>query len=190
MPSTNTTITSTNNSGNEKEWPVQLYRYTESDGWQKQQVALSKRLAAAPRKDCIVVPALRQKFSLCSTDESNSFNNNKSCVIRRDKCILLVSRRRIRAMVLQFASLQECLEFSDRFVALNPPPPPPPPLNTADTTTVPQPAAGLAEQEEVVSHVARLLHDQDFLGFVNKLEDYLANSTDGAKILEGLEQRR
>jgi hypothetical protein len=181
MPSANTTIT--RNNGNEKEWPVQLYRYTESDGWQKQQVALNKRIAAAPRKDCIVIPALRQKFSLCSTDESNSINN-KSCVIRRDKCILLVSRRRIRAMVLQFASLQDCLEFSDRFIALNPPPP----LDTADTT-VPQPAAGLAEQEEVVSHVARLLHDEDFLGFVHKLEDYLANSTDGAKILEGLEQR-
>jgi hypothetical protein len=190
MPSPATT---TNNNNNEKEWPVQLYRFTESDGWQKQQGAAvtmmtttANRIAAAPRKDCIVIPALRQKFSLLSGQEKN-------CVIRRGCCILLVSRRRTRAMVLQFTSLDDCLAFSDRFLALNPPTPSTTTTEVQGTQEAAAVAAAVAagpnDQEQVVSYVARLLHDKDFLGFVHKLETYLAQTTDGAKILEGLEHR-
>jgi hypothetical protein len=188
MPVT-TTATSTTS---ENEWPVQLYRYTESDDWQHQQVG-GGRIAASPRKDCIVIPALRQKFSLLSSE-----GGDKSCVIRRDHCILLVSRRRTRAMVLQFSSVQDCLDFSDRFVELNPPPAMlSPPTNTTtgtnDDVIAPeaaiQIAAQPAQQEEVVSYLARLLHDDSFLGLVHKLETYLGNTTDGAHILEGLATR-
>ena len=162
-------------SSSEKEWPVRLYRFTESDGWQRQEGA---KVAAAPRQDCIVIPAMRQKFSLV---------RQKSCVIRRGLCILLVSQRRTRAMVLQFDSLPECLEFSDRFVELNPV------LSVAETKGDGENPAGtpcieaeISEQKQIVSYVARLLHDPDFLGFVEKLETYMSNTTDGAKILEGL----
>jgi hypothetical protein len=159
----------------DKEWPVQLYRYTECDGWQKQTGA---KTAAAPRKDCIVIPCLRQKFSLLA-------NGEKTYVIRRDRCMLMVSRRRTRALVLQFPSLQECLDFSDAFLALNPAHEP-----TQEDTTVSPPEAGLADQEEVVSYIARILHDKDFLGFVHKIETYLSNTTDGTKLLESLGKRK
>lgn len=181
MPVT-TTATSTTS---ENEWPVQLYRYTESDDWQHQQVG-GGRIAASPRKDCIVIPALRQKFSLLSSE-----GGDKSCVIRRDHCILLVSRRRTRAMVLQFSSVQDCLDFSDRFVELNPSPAmlSPTITNVISPEAAIQVAAQPAQQEEVVSYLARLLHDDSFLGLVHKLETYLGNTTDGAQILEGLATR-
>ena len=55
--------------------------------------------------------------------------------------------------------------------------------NSAGTPCI---EAEISEQEQIVSYVARLLHDPDFLGFVEKLETYMSNTTDGAKILEGL----
>jgi hypothetical protein len=42
-------------------------------------------------------------------------------VIRRDRKILLLSKRRARALLLYFKSLEDCLSFSDKFVELNPP---------------------------------------------------------------------
>ena len=161
MPSTTTT--------SEKEWPVRLYRFTESVGWQVQE---GPKIAASPRKDCIVIPSLRQKFSLV---------RQKSSVVRRGSCVLLVSQRRTRAMVLRFESLQDCLEFNDRFAELNPP--------LASIPTEVSPQSSEAQQEQVISYVARLLHDKEFLGFVHKLESHLTNTTDGEKLLEGLEER-
>ena len=174
---------SSSTSNKADEWPVQLYRFTQSEGWQQQQVALQsgQEITAAPRKDCIVIPLLRQKFSLLAEGE------DKSCVIRRGHCILLVSRRRIRALMMRFNSLQDCLAFSDRFVELNPPSAPS--SNNANTAGTSNSAATQTQQENVVSYVTQLLHDNEFLGLVHKLESYFANTADGAKILEGLEHR-
>jgi hypothetical protein len=208
MPPTSTAPGST-----EKEWPVELFRHTEGEGWQKQVPrgddggsSRSPVISVAPRKDCIVIPKLRQKFTLwvCpppSTGAESSASNineedlkkERSMVVRRGYSILLISRRRTRAMVLKFQSQEDCLEFSDRFIELNPKVP-------LDTTTedssssapISSPAGEIArdqEQQEVVSNIARLLHDDDFLKFIHKLETYVANTTDGAKIFEALEMR-
>jgi hypothetical protein len=45
------------------------------------------------------------------------------------------------------------------------------------------------DQQEVMSYVARLLHDVDFLRFVHKVETFVGNTVDGANILEALETR-
>lgn len=175
----------------DKEWPVQLYRYTECDGWQKQ--AGTKDTSAAPRKDCIVIPCLRQKFSLISAATTTSAKDgngsstpgDRTYVIRRDRCILMVSKRRMRALVLQFRTLQDCLDFSDKFLELNP-------FerieeqDKANHQVASSRPAGLADQEEVVSYMARMLHDQDFLGFVHKIETYMKNTTDGIQLLDSL----
>jgi hypothetical protein len=178
MPSNNASTL-----GYEKEWPVELFRQTENEGWEQQIPCgdqCSSILAVAPRKDCIVIPALRQKFTL-----SGRGSANRSSVLRRGDCILLVSRRRTRAMVLKFLNLRDCQEFSDRFMELNPRMLTPS-SSEQDIATEP---ADEEDRQEVMSYVARLLHDGDFLRFVNKVETFVGNTVDGAKILEALETR-
>jgi hypothetical protein len=178
--------------GSEKEWPVELFRHTETEGWQQKMPRGNQRsstFAVAPRKDCVVIPALRQKFTLSGRGSANNGVDDdprdRSSVVRRYDCILLVSRRRTRAMVLKFRNLQDCQEFSDRFMELNPR------ILTPSSSEQERAAESDDEQDrqEVMSYVARLLHDSDFLRFVNKLEAFVANTVDGAKILEALETR-
>ena len=206
--STNETETGVTPSS-EKEWLVELFRHTESEGWQKQMPrgsTGSPLLGISPRRDCIVIPALRQKFTLSGSDanpsaagggrgggrrrdggeeepSSNSVaSQDRSFVIRRGDSILLVSRRRTRAMVLKFQTLHDCQEFSDRFVELNPP-------IVAPASSAREQHHGVAheqEQQDIVSYIVRLLHSQDFLQFVHKLETLVTSTTDGAKILEAL----
>jgi hypothetical protein len=180
--------------GSEKEWPVELFRHTENEGWQQQMPRgnqCSSILAVAPRKDCIVIAALRQKFTLSgrgsgtANDGVDDDPRDRSSVVRRYDCILLVSRRRTRAMVLKFRNLRDCQEFSDRFMELNPRMLTPS-SSEQDIATEP---ADEEDRQEVMSYVARLLHDGDFLRFVNKVETFVGNTVDGAKILEALETR-
>jgi hypothetical protein len=178
--------------GSEKEWPVELFRHTENEGWQQQMPRGNQRssiLAVAPRTDCIVIPALRQKFTLSGRGSANDGVDDdprdRSSVVRRYDCILLVSRRRTRAMVLKFRNLQDCQEFSDRFMELNPR------MLTLSSSEqdMAVESADEQDQQEVMSYVARLLHDGDFLRFVSKVEAFVGNTVDGAKILGALETR-
>jgi hypothetical protein len=178
--------------GSEKEWPVELFRHTENEGWQQQMPRgnqSSSILSVAPRKDCIVIPALRQKFTLSGRGSANDGveddSRDRSSVVRRYDCILLVSQRRTRAMVLKFCSLRDCQEFSDRFMELSPRLLTP---SSSEQVMAAEPADE-QEQQEVMSFVVHLLHDGDFLRFVNKVEAFVRNTVDGAKILEGLETR-
>eukprot|EP00536_Pseudo-nitzschia_multiseries_P001183 jgi/Psemu1/282846/fgenesh1_pg.14_\ len=192
----------------EKTWPVLLYR-RESDGWKKQELespSSSTRnnrfhprvTTVAPRKECIIFPALRQKFSLKSQSDQGT-------IIRRDDKILLISKRRARAMLLQFQSLEDCLAFSDQFLRFNPkisPKPPPahedPKIHNSDLQESPHqqqgreasmPTVNDDEHKKVVSWVVKMLHNKDFLGYVHKIEKYIAETEDGLRILKGLEHR-
>ena len=189
MPSSNASTF-----GSEKEWPVELFRHTENEGWQQQMPRgnqCSSILSVAPRKDCIVIPALRQKFTLSGRGSANDGVDDdfrdRSFVVRRHDCILLVSPRRTRAMVLKFRSLQDCQELSDRFMELSSRPRVLTPTSSEqDMAAEP---ANEQDQQEIMSHVVHLLHDEGFLRFVNKVESFVENTVDGAKILEGLETR-
>jgi hypothetical protein len=219
------------NVAEEKTWPVMLYR-CESDGWKKQELIFESAVATtsntirtnslhhhtvrrkntnhfvvvAPRKDCVVFPHLRQRFSLKS-------NTDQGTVIRRDDKILLTSKRRVRALMLQFQSLQDCLDFTDHFLLLNNPPQHHRLWSSSTSSLLDdnkavvvaaawggaeresqprfyrQQPASSEEQEQVVAHITRLLHDDEFLRFVHKVETYIARTDDGAKILTGLEER-
>jgi hypothetical protein len=283
-------------SSSEQEWPIELYRCTESDGWQKQVPILlapppsgtttttnsgtSRQpratstttaflLKVIPRKDCIVIPALRQKITLSaasaavaaaavaaatatataaviakdgilsqgkvSADDENGIlktstttpvihndNNSshpmdkddKSFLVRRGDRILIVSRRRTRAMLLQFRSLEACLAFSDCFLRLNPPPAATPlaitrtttlaGITSTTTTTNRNSAVARAatsrrsvavgqqdatHHQEVGWYMARLMHDAEFLQLVHCMETAIAQTPDGAKMLQALETR-
>jgi hypothetical protein len=192
----------------EKTWPVLLYR-RESDGWKKQESLLSssssrknrrhnRTTSVAARKNCIVFPSLRQKFSLKS-------ESDRGTVIRRDEKILLVSKRRARALLLEFQSLDDCLAFSDHFVRLNPKPSLELPFSkTRNDDTICNdkslhgsqqqsagatvPIVGDEGHREVVSWIVKMLHDKSFLSYVHKIESYITETEDGMQILQGLEQ--
>lgn len=178
----------------EKTWSVLLYR-KEIGGWKKQEFSTSslnrhrhaptlRMTTVAPRIDCIVFPELRQKFSLKSEAD-------RGTVIRRDNKILLVSKRRARALLLEFPSLEDCLGFSDQFVRLNPRKPLVPlskKNKNGKKRKTPPAVVGEKEQREVVSWIVKMLHDKSFLSFVHKIENYIAETEDGKQILKGLEQ--
>eukprot|EP00934_Nitzschia_sp_Nitz4_P000345 Nitzschia sp. Nitz4//scaffold38_size140716//46751//47374//NITZ4_003136-RA/size140716-snap-gene-0.137-mRNA-1//1//CDS//3329550045//345//frame0 len=162
----------------EPSWPVTIFRYTQNLGWQQQVGKDGKALVlqASPRRNCVVIPALHQKFSLSNdTDEGD-----RGSVIRRNDCILLLSRARTKVMLLKFNSISQCIAFSDCFVSLNPPMDPP---------EDPSPAKLSANKEAILSFVVRLLHDQEFEGFVSGIEATLLASVDGQQLLSSWRQR-
>lgn len=100
-------------------------------------------------------------------------------VVRRNTCIVLLSRTRTKVMVLRFRSLQDCLDFSDCFIALNPID------NNEDQHTSPENMALLeADREVVAAHLVRLVHDSSFESFVRNVESSLRETVDGQKILQ------
>ena len=186
----------------DKIWLVWLYR-RESDGWKKQessQSSVSKKnetTTVAPRKDCIIFPALRQRFSLKSASDQGT-------VIRRDEKIILVSKRRARALLLRFQSFEECLAFSDYFVRLNRKLPLVPSVRNGNKLQYIE-SLRLSQQQcyeskkarsivgdkthrEIVSWIVKMLHDKCFLNYVEKIERYITETEDGIKILQALGQ--
>lgn len=167
------------------QWPVHVFRKT-STGWERLrpynaqgQLVLTH---VTPREGCVIFPRLRLRVSL----KSNDSHQYRSTVVRRRNSILLSSSQGVKAMILRFQSLQECLDFSDRFVALNP-------LSVATDATKEQrdgttedDAAAAEQNQQVFFYMARLLHDQDFIDYVDNLEACLSSSEDGMKMLEAL----
>jgi hypothetical protein len=177
----------------EKEWPVHLFRKT-AKGWEKMQPKNNHNqlivVNARPREGCIVFLRLRIRVSLTSSRKgSQEEDESRSVVIRRRSSIFISSNQGLKALVLKFRSEQDCLEFADRFTALNPPKL----LSTEGDTAAESDGENLTrhvdsndQSQEVLFYIARLLHDQDFVDYVNNLESCLSSSVDGAKILEVL----
>jgi hypothetical protein len=179
--------------GAEKEWPVHLFRKT-AKGWEKMQPKNKHNqlivVNAKPREGCIVFLRLRIRVSLTSSRKgSQEEDESRSVVVRRRSNIFISSNQGLKALVLKFRSEQDCLEFADRFMVLNPPK-----LISKEGDTAAEIGGGNLtrhvdsndQSQEVLFYIARLLHDQDFVDYVNNLESCLASSADGAKILEVL----
>eukprot|EP00525_Craspedostauros_australis_P013959 CAMPEP_0198113622 /NCGR_PEP_ID=MMETSP1442-20131203/5250_1 /TAXON_ID= /ORGANISM="Craspedostauros australis, Strain CCMP3328" /LENGTH=273 /DNA_ID=CAMNT_0043770763 /DNA_START=304 /DNA_END=1125 /DNA_ORIENTATION=- len=200
-------------------WEVDIFRFTESHGWQQQTPLADDEngvlddgnrrrpcLSVAPRRNCIVIPALRQKFTL--NNDNNNGNDDqhddggksttkpadKTTMIQRGDCILLVSnssqQRQPRAMVMRFRSRQECHGFSAAFLRHNPPKRSlaVPSSSSRENTVITRQHRPNKQQHNhcVMSHVTRLLHDSSFLSFVSNLESHIVNSDDGSKMMEEL----
>lgn len=219
----------------EKEWPIDVFRRTAQGQWQKQvpitttendagQNYLESAATAIPKKDCIVIKRFRLRISLVRRKNNPKQPSNSRSpvsqhglleVVRRGPCLLLSAKTRLRALVLKFVSIRECLEFSDHLLSLNPS------LNLRAQAAAPverdEPnnkslvgMLGTNENEEhyddvstsqavsvqlqtqrndVYSYVVRLLQDKDFRKFVDKVEDTILASSDGAQILLDALQR-
>jgi hypothetical protein len=142
----------------ERAWSVIVFR-REMEGWKKMvfeppgsssSSSSSRRFIkykpqkvyspAIPRQGCIVLPGLKQKWSLRNETEIGT-------VIRRGNKILLRSKGRARVLMLQFTSLEECLSFADWFVTLNP-------MHHHTTNNIPTTAGRLATATAAVAAVA------------------------------------
>jgi len=201
----------------EKEWPLEVYRRV-SSGWEKQvpinheayQPSLGPNATGCPKAGCIVIKRFRLKIALTgqageeqepSTDSTKRQKRESRKgfleVVRRRDCLLLSSRNRLRAILLKFPSVRDCLEFSDELVLLNRGLCVSPgtsaktknggskskaalkelilsdgetlnPQGTADV--VADPRAVEIQKNEVESHMALLLADKNFQKLTNKIQ--------------------
>jgi hypothetical protein len=170
--------------GEKQEWPLDVFRYSDARGWEKQvpvhmvadanddRHAMRPCAIGTPKAGYVFIQCYRLKLSL--TDNQGRIHTE---VVRRHDCLLFSSNNRLRCVVLKFPSIQDCVEFSARLVLLLPP---------VSTTAAITPVKNvLMEKEdyntdmdidqelqrnETISHIARLLHDPEFKMYTNKVE--------------------
>lgn len=150
-----------------------------------------------------------------SYGNNNNNNNQKTeahtTVVRRRDRILLSNRRGLGAVVLKFRNVSECIAFSDKLIKLNSDYV----FNQTDDKTIQRPVKRVKIVEDgrattddthdttlgssqssgggsdaVRSYIVRLLHDEDFLDFVDNVENSLVSAPDCTRILEALEYPR
>ena len=144
-------------------------------------------------------------FESGKVEKRNSPRHTTNVVRRRDT--LLLSKGDFGAVVFKFQSVAACVAFTDRLVelnqsfALNP---------NEDKATqrlqseCSENGKSLEQCDDVYggnsdnlsnddrnfairAHMIALLHDKDFLGFVDRIENCLSSSNDCTKMLEALE---
>lgn len=163
-------------------------------------------LDTAPRKGSIVFPKVRQRYSVSDNDN----DADKSLVIRRNDAILFVSRRRTRAMMLQFQSLEDCVSFTDHFLLLNDQQQyiNDDRQNNLDVGSsnceagssknggigsldmvADQDLRHQRQKEDGAAYLVQLIHDETFLRTVGRLEQILRSSSEGRQMLEGAANR-
>ena len=149
----------------ETEFPVQVYRKTEK-GWQwmtaRNTAGQIVPIGVSARASCMVLHRIQVRIKL-----------KESTVIRRDAKLLISNPTGLRSLVLHFGSVQACQAFCDWLVQLNP-----------------SPAVAPTEMEDcsdtILAKVGQLLHDPDFVEFVQALETSLRQTQDGTKLLEAV----
>ena len=172
-------------SSEDKQWPVIIYRKTESGTTRmgdKRRPRKRVVINVSPRSGCILARKPRLRIKL---DEENG---TAPIMTRRKKKIFinLNNPSHQKVFIFQFSSVEACSSFSDRFVAFNPP------LQRCESATTSErlnTEQANAQRRDVTSYVARLMHDNDFVSYVNRLEATLTGSEDGKKMLEALTAR-
>ena len=134
-----------NDQGVRERWPALVYRIQSHRGWEiyadQESLAVptssssnksgrsntnnnssasnsAEELTVNPAAGCIEVRKLRLRLHLKQPSSSDGFNNN-SLVVRRRNTLLVSVRRGYGAIVLQFKSTKDCMDFCDRLVYLN-----------------------------------------------------------------------
>jgi len=177
--------------GEDMEWPVHVYRRTEL-AWQKMQPKNASGqnvvIKATPRRNCIVLHRIQVRVRLLSNKKKDAGDDSesKTTVVRRRDCLLITSSQRLRALALKFRSEKDCLEFSDRLVALNPPPEKAILDKATSAKSMTRDHGTTSDSHQLLSYVGRLLHDEDFADMVDNLETCIASSEDGARMLDAL----
>lgn len=160
-------------------------------------------ISVTPKLGCIEMKQLRLRVPLmCSTatgatSATTATTSSKSAtnVTRRLDTILLTTTRG-GCIVFKFTSLEDCISFWDELVLLNA-------NNSAEKTTdtiidtnsrnnIKNSSSNNTnyKSEEFRSMIVRLLHEDEFMEFVNELEDCLTGTSDGATMLQNAAMER
>ena len=161
----------------EQDWPVRVFRQV-ADGWErlrsKNQQGRTIQVRAIPRKDCLVLPRLQIRVRIDSSS-SDTTDKNRPTVIRRRRCLLIYSQQqRVRVLVLQFKTTNDCTSFTDQWLDLNP---------QDHFISVEQ----SLEAPHVQHYLFRLLHDPTFVQFCRKLSAQLQSQPDGLAALRAFD---
>mmetsp|Transcript_16531 Transcript_16531/g.31317 ORF Transcript_16531/g.31317 Transcript_16531/m.31317 type:complete len:207 (-) Transcript_16531:1322-1942(-) len=194
------------------QWPVRVFRYSHDKGWELFQQATTsgtEKLTAAPRRNCVEIKHLRLRIHILrppptissdQQDQRKKSSHTASVIRRRDT--LLLSKGDFGAVVLKFESIADCTAFTDRLVELN--------RDEAymmnqdkevqrskfDMESVldhyrsqrqNSQETEQAEETSIQSHLIALLHDREFLGFVERIEECLKTNDDCIKMLKAHE---
>lgn len=88
----------------------------------------------------------------------------------------MLSKSQTKALVLRFDSIQDCLDFSDKFIELN---------STSEENEEDQcDVDDGPDNEAVMAHIIRMMHESSFTSLVNNLETTLSSTEDGTRLLE------
>jgi hypothetical protein len=148
------------------------------------------------------------------SNKTKKFLRNDVLVVRRRQSLLISSRLRLRSLVFQFFDVKSCLAFSDRLLELNPNPnlfantsrishPKSTPFShqknletfgkrlpgnhdMTNRSNVVTPNSNDIENQQVLSLIGRLLHDEDFATLCSNLESCISASEDGLQMLNTL----
>lgn len=187
-------------------WPVQLFRHSVEKGWEMVDKDIdSDPVMAAPCAGGIEIRMFRVRIRLFPKD-ANDTDWSYGYASRRVDRIYCPSRSSSGGLVLKFRNKQDCLEFFDRLIALNP-------SNESNNGTTESlntngdqnggeigKRKGLAlslygddvavkrRKFDTMSYIVRLLHDEDFRKFVDDIEQTLTSSPDGASILDAIKR--
>ena len=162
-------------------------------------------LTVAPRKGAIEIRKLRLRIRLFRYPCDNNGEENgdgdgvaletpselcqpRTTVVRRGDAVLLSASKGLGgAVVLLFRCVLECTTFCDRLVALSTSPQNVERKRTRDGKKVSTPSdKNKLDSKDVVSYAVRLIHDEDFMNFVNEVDTSLALDEGSKEIYESL----
>jgi hypothetical protein len=191
------------------QWPVQVFRYSHEKGWElfQQASTCKEKITAAPRRNCVEIRQLRLRVHILrpperpnGQQEERRKSSHAASVIRRRDTILL-SKGDFGAVVLKFGSIADCVAFTDRLTE----------LNREEAYVMNQDknlqrsrldmdsildkyrsSQGHKDKDvedigAIQSHLITLLHDKDFISFVDRVEDCLRKNEDCVKMLQAHE---
>ena len=192
-------------------WPVQLFRYIPSVGWEKYQETHPinesnsnpwSSIYATPKKNCIEIKKLRLRIHLFAhssssskseeskaqnTEPATSIPRQHATVVQRsDTLFITASRGTIGAVVLRFESTTQCLEFSNRLVSLNAQVVANVPLKeeAIDSSS----SSKLPVDSVMVPYLVQMLHDPSFVQLVQYMDTVVQSIPGGQEMLKALEQ--
>lgn len=160
-------------------WAVKLYRMRpHAEEWELVQTKDPLRVELRP--SAIVFPSIKYRIRW----HSNDVNTNVTITRRHEhlSVSLLLPQHpppTLRCLILKFESTEDCITFCDKLQELNVPSDRN--IDDDDSSHV-----LLADPQETVADVARLLASDDMMEFVDNLEQALLSCPEGVELLDSL----
>lgn len=166
-------------------WAVNIYRHTKDRGWE---TAGIDRVYASPCVGGVEIRQFRVRIRVFNNKEA-MLSSAARCTKRRN-LLFLSTRSQTGSIILKFRSVAACNDFFDELLNLNGRKIRSNVERAEDKTKKGRVASSDMDGKHIQRHkqdtllyLARLLHDDDFQDFVKNVEESLASTEDGAKML-------